>query len=106
MKSSPRAIHFIITVKGKRVDAYFEPNFPNGKEMLVKGNRRNLPARRFATQHFEFWTKGPGPISETGYRSHFVNGTKRRLGITDRNLRDCVIKVAETLAAEYKGATK
>lgn len=106
MKLAQNAQHFILSIKGKRVDAYFELNFPNGREMLVKSPKRGVPARRFASQHFEFYTKGPGPISETGYRSHFVNGTRRQLGITPQNIRSKVVEVAEALAAEYKGLTK
>ena len=87
------------TIRGKHVRAYYTAG-------RAKTYGKGPNAKPFATQHWEFWTKGPGPISETGYRSHFVNGTRRQLGITPSNERSKTIELAEILAAEYKGVTK
>lgn len=85
---------FHINIKGKRVVATYTP-------ARAKRNGSHL----FATQHWEFRTAGAGPISETGYRSHFVNGTWQQLGLTNQNIRRKTIKMATLLASEYKGKT-
>lgn len=92
-------VEYRFNIKGKQVRAFYTPG-----RAKTYGTGKN--AKPFATQHWEFWTKGPGPISETGYRSHFVNGTRRQLGITPGNQRNKTIELAEVLAAEYKGVTK
>jgi hypothetical protein len=97
---------FYITINGhgkykgvaKRVTVYYTAG-----RAKTYGTGKN--AKPYASQHFEFWTKGPGPISETGYRSHFISGTRQQLGLTNKNIRNKIIKMAEVLAAEYKGVT-
>lgn len=51
-------------------------------------------------KHIEFQTVGPNPISETGYRSHFMHGEP--LDDSPEALQAELQKVAERLAAEEK----
>ena len=54
------------------------------------------------TIHIEFTgDKGDSnPISETGYRSVFLNGTPQEYGITDNNLEEKLLELANKIADE------
>lgn len=54
------------------------------------------------TMHVEFRTVGINPISETGYRSHFIMGTEEDSGITKDNIQETLQELAEILAEEEK----
>ena len=72
-----------INIKGVDLTADYNPSF-------------------FGNIHIEFrGIKGEeNPISKTGYRSQFINGTPESLGITERNVSDEITKLGEKLAEE------
>lgn len=89
---------FYLTVLGEAVHVKYQPD-PFG------WTEDNYSARKpYRNIHIEFLSVPPGPISETGYRSCFVNGTPEELGIDSDNIADSLQHFAEKLADEY--ATK
>jgi hypothetical protein len=92
----PPALHFEIIVHGRKVSIKYQANYGGFTEEL---NSKRPP---YAVQHVEFRTDSPGPISETGYRSHFVSGTREQLGLTDKNVRTEIQRLAEDLANIYE----
>ena len=79
---------YLIKLFGQEITVKWEPNWS-----YHKFSDTDI----YATQHFEFTSDGPNLISETGYRSCFVNGTIEELGLTDDTILDYIQSLAESL---------
>lgn len=76
-----------ITVKGERVFADFNENYSG-------------------MTHIEFHHKKGGPISETGYKSYFAQGTAEANGVSKENIQVEIQKVADNLAEKESKTRK
>lgn len=76
------ATRYTVTVDGKPMIADYNPSY-NG-----------------ITSHIEFRSSEPNSVSDTGYKSQFLSGTGKDLGITPENAQAKIQELADSLSAE------
>lgn len=102
IRVKPQAQSFTIDVRGVSVKVNYTKDY-SYHEFLDKFGRVD---KVYACQHFEFQTDSAGPISETGYKSLFMNGTTDDLDLNPSNPLEFICELAETLATEYQSLSQ
>lgn len=77
------ATRYIVNVNGQDIQADYLPHWLGGD-----------------TIHIQFKTEGVNAISETGYRSHFIMGTPKDVGITEDNVQEKLQELADSFAKD------